>query len=146
MGINRDLFNSNLKAYVPPPEAGVEYVTHAGVVPPGSGCFAGFSRYEREHGWWDGVNHKHNCSGSNLYFGALANYQINVHKKLDLYAGPRLGAGIYRDKHEHCRNAPDGAWAGFHFGFVAGGATWYFGANAEMGYPTLFRLAVSFKF
>lgn len=109
MGINRDLFNSNLKAYVPPPEASVEYVTHAGVVPPGSGCFAGLSRYEREHVWWDGVNHKHNHSGNNLYFGALANYHINVHKKLDLYAGPRLGAGIYRDKHEHCRNAPDGA-------------------------------------
>lgn len=158
MGINGNLGQGgDLSSYIPPFEASGEYTTFIGV-PIGFGGFIGYTGYKTEESVNAAGTYITTTKERNVfYFGGLANYHFNLVDELDLYAGAKIGLD-FKNEDKKVSTTFEGTtttvsesdeWMGLHFGINAG-ATYYFndffGVNVEAGFPTILRVAASFKF
>ncbi|MCR5217996.1 outer membrane beta-barrel protein [Treponema sp.] len=158
IGLNGNLGQGgDLDAYIPPFEASVEYTTMIGV-PIGFGGFIGYTSYRTEESVTAAASSITTVKERDVfYFGGLANYHFNLVDELDLYAGAKIGLDFKSENKKvtstvsgvTSKVSEDDDWTSLHFGINAG-ATYYFsdffGVNVEAGFPTILRVAASFKF
>lgn len=151
-GINGNLGQgSDLDSYIPPFELSAEYTVKVGELPLGFGGFLGYTSYRTRE---EVVNTTVTRERNVFYIGAQANYHFNFLDELDLYGSLKTGLDfkneekIVRESGVVSYKEPD-SWTYFHIGINAG-ATYYFsdnfGVNVEAGFPTILRIAASFKF
>lgn len=147
-GINSALFDGH-DLVCPPLELSVEFTQKIWVLPFG---FGGFFAY-------DGSFDKKTVNGgdyeeaiNNLYFGGLIKYHAQLPiENLDVYARTYLGAKVHmwEEDYEYSDKKSSDTVTSFYTEWGIG-ATWYFsdlfGVNVELGYPTIVKAGVSFKF
>lgn len=147
-GINSALFDGHDIVF-PPLELSVEFTQKIWVLPFG---FGGFFAY-------DGSFDKKTVNGgdyeeaiNNLYFGGLIKYHAQLPiENLDVYARTYLGAKVHmwEEDYEYSDKKSSDTVTSFYTEWGIG-ATWYFsdffGVNVELGYPTIVKAGVSFKF
>ena len=147
IGLDNQLGEDYLDSYIPPLEASVEYVYPLADLPFGFGAFMGYSSYTTKYSilgtTWE-------TKTNVFYSGAMVNYHFNLVDEIDLYGSVRTGFDYESVKSKTTGLADESTSAfGFHYGMAAG-ATYYFsdmfGVNAEVGFPTILRVAASFKF
>ena len=147
VGLDGQIGEDNLHSYIPPLELSVEYVYPLADLPFGFGAFVGYSSYGTK---WSLLGTTSEVDTSDFYTGVMVNYHFNLVDELDLYGSVKTGLEIETIK-EKTTGIPDSTersgW--FYYGMAAG-ATYYFndtfGVNAEVGFPTILRVAASFKF
>lgn len=147
-GINSALFDGHDLVF-PPIELSVEFTQKIWVLPFG---FGGFFAYDRYSDKWEQYGVEYAVAENNLYFGGLIKYHAQLPvENLDVYARTYLGAKV--NMWESVNNVDDKKSSDTKTYFYSEwgiGATWYFsdlfGVNVELGYPTIVKAGVSFKF
>lgn len=147
-GINSALFDGHDIVF-PPIELSVEFTQKIWVLPFG---FGGFFAYDGYSDKWEQYGVEYAVAENNLYFGGLIKYHAQLPvENLDVYARTYLGAKV--NMWESVNNVDDKKSSDTKTYFYSEwgiGATWYFsdlfGVNVELGYPTIVKAGVSFKF
>lgn len=147
-GINSALFDGHDLVF-PPIELSVEFTQKIWVLPFG---FGGFFAYDGYSDKWEQYGVEYAVAENNLYFGGLIKYHAQLPvENLDVYARTYLGAKV--NMWESVNNVDDKKSSDTKTYFYSEwgiGATWYFsdlfGVNVELGYPTIVKAGVSFKF
>ena len=147
-GINSALFDGHDIVF-PPIELSVEFTQKIWVLPFG---FGGFFAYDGYSDKWEQYGVEYAEAVNNLYFGGLIKYHAQLPvENLDVYARTYLGAKV--NMWESVNNVDDKKSSDTKTYFYSEwgiGATWYFsdlfGVNVELGYPTIVKAGVSFKF
>lgn len=161
-GLDSGMFNS-MGYYIPRVGVSGEYAIQLGPCPFGFGLAVDYMSnrsyifYSDEYSTANRLTQIHN----NLFIALLLNYHVNIPAldALDVYLGPRVGvcldivnqANYHYDPNNGSYRTDNSTFVdpAFYAGGVIG-ASWYItqliGANVEIGYPTLVRAGVSFKF
>ena len=142
-GINSALFDGHDIVF-PPIELSVEFTQKIWVLPFG---FGGFFAYDGYSDKWEQYGVEYAEAVNNLYFGGLIKYHAQLPiENLDVYARTYLGANVHM--WENSEKSSD--IKTYFYSEWGIGATWYFsdlfGVNVELGYPTIVKAGVSFKF
>lgn len=147
-GINSALFDGHDIVF-PPIELSVEFTQKIWVLPFG---FGGFFAYDGYSDKWKQYGVEYAVAENNLYFGGLIKYHAQLPvENLDVYARTYLGAKVNMwesvNSVDDKKSSDTKAYFYSEWGI---GATWYFsdlfGVNVELGYPTIVKAGVSFKF
>lgn len=147
-GINSALFDGHDIVF-PPVELSVEFTQKIWVLPFG---FGGFFAYDRSFDKKTVEDWEYEEAVNNLYFGGLIKYHAQLPiENLDVYARTYLGAKVHMweaDNNYNYKKSSDTVTSFYSEWGI--GATWYFsdlfGVNVELGYPTIVKAGVSFKF
>ena len=147
IGLNGDLGENYLDSYVPPLELTVEYLCPIENLPFGFGAFLGYSSFDTKY-THTGITEE--IDSRVFYTGAMVNYHFNLVDELDLYGSVRTGIDFIKVTSK-TTGFPDDTNSDidFHYGMAAGATNYFsdtFGVNAEVGFPTILRVAASFKF
>lgn len=147
-GINSALFDGHDLVF-PPVELSVEFTQKIWVLPFG---FGGFFAYDGSFDKKTVNGGDHEEAINNLYFGGLIKYHAQLPiENLDVYARTYLGAKVrmWEEYYEYSDKKSSDTVTSFYTEWGIG-ATWYFsdffGVNVELGYPTIVKAGVSFKF
>lgn len=147
-GINSALFDGHDIVF-PPIELSVEFTQKIWVLPFG---FGGFFAYDGYSDKWEQYGVEYAVAENNLYFGGLIKYHAQLPvENLDVYARTYLGAKVNMWESVNSVDDKKSSDTKTYFYSEWGiGATWYFsdlfGVNVELGYPTIVKAGVSFKF
>lgn len=147
-GINSALFDGHDIVF-PPVELSVEFTQKIWVLPFG---FGGFFAYDGSFDKKTVEDWEYEEAVNNLYFGGLIKYHAQLPiENLDVYARTYLGAKVHMweaDNNYNYKKSSDTVTSFYSEWGI--GATWYFsdlfGVNVELGYPTIVKAGVSFKF
>lgn len=147
-GINSALFDGHDLVF-PPVELSVEFTQKIWVLPFG---FGGFFAYDGSFDKKTVEDWEYEEAVNNLYFGGLIKYHAQLPiENLDVYARTYLGAKVHMweaDNNYNYKKSSDTVTSFYSEWGI--GATWYFsdffGVNVELGYPTIVKAGVSFKF
>lgn len=147
-GINSALFDGHDIVF-PPIELSVEFTQKIWVLPFG---FGGFFAYDGSFDKKTVEDWEYEEAVNNLYFGGLIKYHAQLPiENLDVYARTYLGAKVHMweaDNNYNYKKSSDTVTSFYSEWGI--GATWYFsdlfGVNVELGYPTIVKAGVSFKF
>lgn len=147
-GINSALFDGH-DLVLPPLELSVEFTQKIWVLPFGFGGFFGVDSCKDT---WKESGFTYSEAATNLYFGGLIKYHAQLPiENLDVYARTYLGAKVHMWEaySEYYDKKSSDTVTSFYTEWGIG-ATWYFsdffGVNVELGYPTIVKAGVSFKF
>lgn len=147
-GINSALFDGHDLVF-PPIELSVEFTQKIWVLPFG---FGGFFAYDASFDEKTVNGGKYEEAINNLYFGGLIKYHAQLPiENLDVYARTYLGAKVHmwEEDYKYSDKKSSDTVTSFYTEWGIG-ATWYFsdlfGVNVELGYPTIVKAGVSFKF
>lgn len=146
--INSALFDGHDLVF-PPVELSVEFTQKIWVLPFG---FGGFFAYDGSFDKKTVEDWEYEEAVNNLYFGGLIKYHAQLPiENLDVYARTYLGAKVHMweaDNNYNYKKSSDTVTSFYSEWGI--GATWYFsdlfGVNVELGYPTIVKAGVSFKF
>ena len=152
LGLNGNIGQGgDLTSYIPPLEATAEYTLRIAGLPFGIGGFIGYTGYKtKEEVVATSVTRERDA----FYTGPMVNYHFNFLKELDIYASAKTGI-CFKDETKTVKDSgvttysDTDSWTTLHFAATAG-ATYYFndmfGVNVEVGFPTILRVAGSFRF